>query len=214
MTFGEMYSLGQTLYDKSGSPYLPEEQFDQLANIAYNDWVENEYRKLETDQEHTSRIHLLYKPFTKPNDSIIKIATDLTEFRYLIRFNAKFEKICNGVTTYPVVPVVKAQNDDVDILQTDPFNKGNNEEPLYIATNDGVEAVWQVFSETVPLELNGTYVRNPQKIDSQNNPNTVFELADYIAEEVVMLAMKKTEVVIENYNRAKAEAAEIQQRVT
>lgn len=212
MTFLEMYTLGQTLNDKAGSAYLPEEQFDQLAKMAYNDWIEYQYNLLEKDQEHTSRLRNLYKTFQKLNSNIIDLPVDIPTFRYLVRMNIKYRKDCNGTITYPMPSVTKAQNDDIDVLQNDPFNKGTDEEPLYIMTEAALKPALRIFSTNVPLEVNITFIREPQSIDSKNSPNTVFEQPNYIAEEIVDLAIKKHLGITENFNRVAAENGEIKQR--
>lgn len=208
-----MYILGQTLLDKAGSPYFPEDQFDELARIAYNDWIEMEYRKFEQGQEHTARIRNLYKTFTKPNANTIAIAAEIPDFRYLVRFKSKYRFSCKGKVSYPEPPIIKAQNDDIDMLIQDPLNSPTNAEPLYIFTEENGVSTIKVYAETVPLELSMTYIRTGQSIDSANSPNTVFEQPDYIAEEIVQLVVKKMDVVIENPQKTVADANEIRQRL-
>lgn len=211
-TFKQMYDLHQTLWDKSGSPYLPEEQFDELANVKYNDFVTAECAKIEQGQEHTVRIHELYRKFQKANSNQILRDTDLPNFRYLLRFKSKYKKTCNGVDTFPEPSVRKASNNSVDIMQADPFNKGIDADPCYVLTVDANnKPIYQVLADTVPLELNGTYVRTPQKIDSKNNPNSNFELSDFVAEAIVRAVVFRSDVMIENLNRAQAEAGEQQE---
>lgn len=210
-----MYKLSETLLDKAGTGYFPEEQFDQLAMMAYNDWIEKEYDKLEVDQEHTSRLRYLYKTFTKANSNVVMLnlnSGEIPDYRYLIRFNAKFRKECNNKVTYPVVSITKAQNDDIDILQNDPFNKGTNDEPLYIQTEQSGIPILLIFSDTIPLEINATYVRTPNGIFSQISPGNIFEMPDYIAEEIVDLTVKKHLGILENFNRVATETQEINQR--
>lgn len=211
MTFGQMYLVFQTLWDKAGNPYMPEEQFDEVANVKLNDYVTDECKKIEAGQEHTVRIHALYRPFSKLNSSSIIIPDDIANYRYLLRIKSKYKKDCNGVITYPEVPVRKAANNNVDSMQNDPFNKGIDEDPTYTPSFTAGKQVYTINSTTVPLEISGTYVRTPAKIDSKNNPNTVFELPDFVAEEVIRSIVFRSDIIIENFQRAQAEGGEQQE---
>jgi len=207
-TFIQLYQLHRTLADKSGSPYFPEEQFDEIFNVKYDDFVTDECKKSEQNQEHTVRIHGLYKTFTKANANTLIIPDDVPAYRYLLRFNSKYRKVCGSKITYPVVTIRKAPNNNVDVMQNDPFNKGIDADPTYVLTEAGGKKIYQVMSETVPLELGGTYVRFPAKMDSENTPAGVFELDDYVAEAIVKAVTFRTDVIIENMPRAAAELRE------
>lgn len=202
MTFGEMYSLMQTLIDKSGSPYFPQTQFDQIANLVYSDYVENELDNLEADEEFTSRVDYLYKTYKKLNSSVIDVATDIPDFRRRIRINIRYQRNCNGVITYPYTPVIKARNNEIDMLQRDPFNKGIDDEPLFLVTESGGKVVWEIFATQTPSEINVTYIRTPQVINSATSPNTVFEAPDDVAQQIVNFISDNMDIIIENYNRA------------
>ena len=210
MTFIQMYNAFQTLWDKAGNPYMPEEQFDEIANIKYNDFVTEECKKLEEGAEHTNHIFNLYKHFQKQNSRQIDFPADVNDFRYPVRFTMKYQKNCKNVITYPEVGVRKADNNSVDQMQNDPFNVGIDADPTYTPTRVGASpnTSFVVNSTTIPLNLSLVYIRIPQKIDSKNNPNTNFELPDYVANEIIRSIVLRSDVVIENINRAQAEAAE------
>lgn len=211
MTFGQMYEIFQTLWDKAGNPYLPEEQFDEIANIKLNDYVTDECSKIEQGQEHTVRIHALYRPFSKLNSSELIIPDDVPGYRYLLRIKQKYRKDCNGKITYPEVPVRKAPNNNVDEMQKDPFNVGIDEDPTYVPSFSNGKQIYKINSTNIPLEISGTYVKNPAKIDSDNNPNTVFELPDFVAEEIIRSIVFRSDMVIENFQRAQMEGGEQQE---
>jgi len=203
MTFGQMYSLFQTYIDKSGSAYFPERQFDQIANSLYNSYVEFELGKLEENEAYTSRVEYLYKVINKTNsDNIIEVV-DCPNFRKRIRINMKYREDCNGRITYPVVPIIKARNNEIDMMQNDPFNVGIDAEPSFVVTNNSSgQVIWKVNSTTIPLEIGVTYCRDPQKIDSENNPSVDFEAPDYIAEEICNFISDDADNIIENFNRS------------
>ena len=57
-----------------------------------------------------------------------------------------------------------------------------------------------------------TYVRNPQVINSNTSGGTIFEMPDEVAEEIVEMTVKKMDINIENYQQAKFNQQEINQR--
>ena len=213
MTFQQMYEMGNQLLDKSGSPYIPEVQFDALANIAYNDWLLQWYRLAETNHEVKRRLLHLYKKYSVLNSQTINLTSNVTDFMFLLSINGKFRKDCNGVITYPVVNIRPAEFDDIDVMQNDPFNKGVDSDPTYTFDVSGANKLIKVFSDTVPVELSIVYLKTPQVINSDSTPSVVFEAPDFAAQEVVMMAVKKQEVVIENYQRYQAEQAELKARL-
>ena len=206
-----LYKLHQDLFDKSGSPYIPKPMFDRLVSMKVRDYVNAECEKLEVNQMHTNMIHDLYEPFQKAASSVIIFPDDIPNFWYLIRFYGKFNVVCGGVTTTITSPIYKAQNDDIDVLQNDPFNKATDEEPLYLPSKENGKKVFRVFSTTTPVEINATYIRAPKQIDVTNNPNTFFELPDDSAEQIIRELVLRSDVMIENLQRAQAEAPEIAQ---
>lgn len=214
MTFQQMYDLAMALWDKSGSPYLPEEQFDSIANVCYNTWVENMAKQFEKDENLTERLRWLVRKYSNTNSAIINLKTEVPEFRRRFRFYGTFSKVCNGVTTTFDVNIAPVSNDEIDAMLDDPFNSPNNVEPLFISDVNGIgEPIMRVFSSTTPLALYMTYLKNPQKINVAGAPATQFEAPDYIAEEVVMMTIKQADGMIENYNRMSADSSEIQQRM-
>lgn len=209
MTYGQMYTYFQRLMDKAAMPYVPQIQFDDFANGKYQAFVTSECPKVETTQGHSFTLFGLYKTFSKPNSNLIVFPTDIANMRYLIRFNSTYKKIC-GVPqriTYPVVNIRKAPNNNVDEMQNDPFNKGIDEDPCYVETVSGGNIAWQVLTDTPPLNLGLTYIKEPTPINSTTNPTGVFELKDFVARAIVESVVNRTDVVIENFARSQMEAA-------
>ena len=207
MTFGEMYTNFQTLIDKSGSPYFPQEQFDALANLKYNAWTDLEGRMIETTEGYMADLIYLYKVTSKANTSFIDKIVDTPSFRRRIRFYSQYVD-CNGLTKYPNIRILS--NATVDIAQNDPLNKGIDADPACIATIvPGGNPGWQIFSDTTPVSLNMTYLQEPQVIDSANNPATVFQGPNYIAWILIQMVAYKFDITTENLNRAKAGASDL-----
>ena len=204
-----MYDNAMVLWDKSGSPYMPQSSFDYYANIKYNDWVELMGKAVEQDERLMADIQYLFTTYSNPNSNVIDRVVDVPTFRRRIRSNATF-KDCNGVIqTRNVRPIT---NSMIDEVQNDTYQKGVDEDPCAVATqlasgNPG----WQLFSDTVPLSYNMTFIRVPQVINSAGSPITVFEGPDYIANYIIRLVVYNMDVTIENYNRSKMEAADVKE---
>jgi len=214
MTFQEMYNLAMALWDKAGSPYLPEEQFDAIANTKYNDWIENMAKQFEKDENLTERLRWLLKKYTKNNSSFINLKTEVPDFRRRFRFYGKFSQLCDGQTQTFEVNIMATSNDEIDEMKVDPFNSPTDREPLFISDVNGLgEPIMQVFSTTTPVQMVMTYMREPQKINVANSPSTIFEAPDYIAQEIVMMIVKAADGITENFNRVQTDSAELGQRM-
>lgn len=203
MTFLEMYNMSNTLLDKAGSPYFTESEFDIFCNIAYNFWIGQAYAELEITQGNKVRLKDLYKPFSKVGSNTVVFPTDIADFRYLIRFNGVFSH-CGENIIRNIKPV---RNNDIDILNVDPFNKPIATDPLYIVTSSGGLSRFEIYP--TPISYSLTYIREPQVIDSNGSPSTVFELPDYLAQQIVSLATYKEEINVENYNRVQFQAKDV-----
>lgn len=209
MTFQEIYNNAQALWDKSGSPYMSNKDFDLFFNIKYNAWVELESKMLETNEHYNSELMYLFDTISKPNSNFIDRVVDTPNFRKRLRFNITYNDTCLNKVVRKNINVVG--NDVIDIMTEDPFNKPTDDEPLAIATklNNGNPG-WQEFGTTVPLTINMTYVKNPQVFDSANNTNTQFEGYDWVAYILIQLVVYRMDLTIENINRMKFEAEDVQ----
>lgn len=207
-----MYDNFQVLWDKSGSPYMPQSSFDIYANNKYNDFVEMMGRVIETEERFMADIQYLFTTFSKANSNIIDRVADVPDFRRRMRMNATFTNPCSAKLPPLLRNVRPVPNSQIDIMQNDPNNKGIDEDPLAIATQLPTgDPGWQLFSDTVPLIFSMTYIKVPQVIDSANNPNTIFEAPDYIANYIIRLVLTDGDTTIENYERSKLESAAIKE---
>lgn len=211
MTYGEMRTLIDALLDKAGSPYFNDDEVSNFLNIAFDDLVENEYERFESNQEHKLRILGLQRPFIKANSDRIVIPTDVVNFRYLLDIESGFNAVdCNGNAIVIYRNVKPSATNNIDVINRDPFNKPIDKDPFYLFLNDGTNKYIKIYSETTPVSITGNYLKNFIPIDISSTA-TNFELEDKIARELCQLAVKKMEVNIENYNRAQMEVQEIKQ---
>lgn len=210
MTFIEIYNKSMDVFDKSGSAYMPKDQFDTFFNIKYNAWVELESRMLEQNEHYNSQLMYLFDTISKANSNFIDRVVDTPNFRKRLRFNITFNDPCNdGEILTRNVRVVG--NDVIDVMKSDPFNKPIDDDPLAIATKLANGNVgWQEFGDTVPLTLNMTFVKNPQVFNSNTTPNTVFEGMDWVAYILIQLVVYRLDLTIENLQRMQLEAQDIQ----
>ncbi len=209
MTFGQLYNNAIELADKSGNPYISPQNFDIYANIKYNDWVEMMGKAIEQDERLMADIMFLYKVYQKPNSTFIDRVVDIPDFRRRLRFYSHY-KDCNNKDKYPNIRV--ALNATVDEMQNDPNQKGIDADPSSVTTIvPGGNVGWLVFSDNTPLDLNLTYLKTPQVIDSENNPNTVYEAYNYVANYIIRAVVYNIDITIENYNRSKMEQQDLAQ---
>jgi hypothetical protein len=206
MTFQEIYDNFGKIWDRSGSPYLPEDQFDALANLKYNDYVTSECTLLEINAEHSTRIFPLYKRFTKLNSNVVVFDTDIADFRYPIKFVGTFNIKC-GTSSVPQVRAIrKAPNNFSAEMQQDPFNKGTNRDPTYVLdVNAAGNKIFQIQSDTPPTTYTLLYVKTPQVINVAGAPATPFELDDHVAWAIINAVVARGDVLVENLPRANAE---------
>lgn len=207
MTFLTLYNNAQELADKAGNPYFSPATFDIYANIKYNDWVEMMGKAIEQDERLMADIMFLYKTYQKPNSNFIDRVVDVPDFRRRLRFYSHI-KDCNGNDKYPNIRL--SLNATIDEMQNDPNQKGIDADPSSLPTIvTGGNPGWQVFSDTVPLDLNLTYLKTPQVINSATAPNTVSEMYDYVANYIIRAVVYNWDITLENYNRYKAEKTDL-----
>ena len=212
MTFQQMYDNAMVLWDKAGSPYMPQSSFDIFANNKYNDWVEMMGKAVEQDERLMADIQYLFTTFSKANSNTIDRVVDVPTFRRRIRMNITFTDPCSTTTPPKILTrnVRPVSNATIDVIQDDPFMRGIDEDPIAVATqlpngNPG----WQEFGDTVPLSFNMTFIRVPQVINSAGSPATSFEGQDYIANYIIRMVVYNMDVTIESYNRSKMEQEDL-----
>jgi len=199
MTAQQLFDFGNILYDKTGSPWFNEDEFTQLFNMSYDIWVRMIWKRFELDSENKYRVRVLLQSFSVANTSEVIIANVAPAMRYEARVKISTTAYPQGRSGRPV------QNNRIDVLQQDPFNKGTDREPLFVQTSDANGTVFQVYSDTVPTSISGLYMRQPTYIDLVNFPNVVFEQPDDLAREIVTICARGEDEIIENFNRMQAE---------
>lgn len=210
MNFSEMYRLFQTINDKAASAYWTPESFDQMANIAYDTWTTMNYKVYEQSELAKYKLRILYG-LSAPilNTNVVSFTTDIPTAKYITRANATFKKTCTigkvPQITYPTKNIVPTQNNRIDINESDPFNKGIDDDPRAIQSVDATGSpILQIFSETTPTQIVCGFIRNLQTIDYTNSPNTVFELPNDLAREICIIIDISAESIIENYSKMQA----------
>lgn len=201
MTFGQMQALFYQRIDQSGSPDFTPTETDRLLNWGYDVWYIINRKKFDTDQTNTVNMTGLIRPFVFANVSNITVtgmsntgqAAMIFDYRDLATLKAKFNFTdCNGVITakWKNVQPIPLSAKDINLYQ-DPYNQPTDEYPMYVQSNTGdvsitgIQRVISILSTTVPLSVQGEYFKTLQIIDCEFNPNTDFELQDYVARQVI-----------------------------
>lgn len=210
MTAAQLKILSDTILDKSGTPYFTPAEFTRLFNMSYDIWVRLNWKRFEQDSEMKYKMRLLTMPFEVLNNNQVDLSTIAPALRYDARVRATFKRVCGINVDYITRSCTPVENNRIDVMESDPFNRGIDEEPTYIQTTTAAGLpIFQIFSETVPVKVDGLYVRQPTYIDLVNFPNVVFEQPDDLAEEIVSICDVDEETVIENYNRMNAEKSNL-----
>jgi len=216
-----MKILSDTILDKSGTPYFTPPEFTRLLNMSYDIWVRLNWKRFEQNSEMKYKMRLLTQPFEVLNTNEVSLSVIAPAFRYDARVRATFKKVCGwewkaGARVQKVSYITRSctpvENNRIDVMENDPFNRGIDEEPTFIQTTTPAPAslpIFRIFSETVPVKVDGLYVRQPTYIDLVNFPNVVFEQPDDLAEEIVSICDTNEEAIIENYNRMNAEKSNL-----
>jgi hypothetical protein len=199
MTAQELFDFGNILYDKTGSPWFNEAEFTQIFNMSYDIWVRLLWKRFEMDSENKYKIRVLLQPFEALNSRQVIISSIAPDVRYEARVKVTTPKYPDGRSCRPV------QNNRVDVLQQDPFNKGTDREPTFVQTATVVSGtIFLVNSDTVPTKIEGLYVRQPKYVDLVAAPLAIFEQPDDLGREIVSICARQEDSIIENFNRMQA----------
>ena len=180
MTYGEMYSLFNTLLDKGGYPYLAEVNFDMLANERQNVLMNSLIMDYQKTQVLSDKISPLVTNFSLTNKTQIIPSTDLSGYWHLGSMEGYSQYMCGSKLKkeyYPIVPL-----EGMSVVTNDPFNRPSERNLYYVESND----LLALLPDT-GLDVSGWYFKQPNKINSNSTPNVVSQFKDDVCEEIVRM---------------------------
>lgn len=211
MTYQEMFDRFDTLVDKFGGPYFPDESKDQFLNDAQKEWFDNNYPIFETDERRREQFNPLVRTTTIPGPIGEFTDADLTDKFRIIGVGGEWDFVCNGVTTRRTIAIPPLKHDSYYRSLTDPDEAPTDAFPGYLQTNDGTQGIYQVKSTNAPQSISVSFLIAPPVIDGTNNPATNYLLSDDVADEVILIAARIATGNTENYPKYQMLSNELNQ---
>jgi len=198
MTYGGMYSLFTTLIDKSGSPYLPESEFDEIANDRKNVLMSSLIIDYQKTQSLSDKISPLVTNFTLSNVKQIVPSTDLTSYWHLGSMEGLSVYKCGTKTKQEWYPIVALEG--MSVISSDPFNKASERNLYYVESNDLLALL-----PSTGYDVSGWYFKQADVINSAGSPTTVCQFKDDVCEEIVRLAVVEYSLTLNNMPMGQAQ---------
>lgn len=189
MTNAEAQEMIDVILDKHETGWFEPEEKDIYLNLALSEFVKDRYKEFEVNEKRREDIRTLIKENTGAGATINAPA----DMMFVISLKGTFVLTDCGTAKNVERFIKPSQHDDINKVQSDPFNKPENKFPLYLTTSTGFD----VRSDTAPLDYTLTYIKTPVQFDGTNNPNGSIDLPDYTHEEIVNLAVRKILFILE-----------------
>jgi len=178
MTFLELRLHVEQYLDQSQTGYFHPSEIDRALQNAQTEVVNELYADVEVIQKRRDALIKVTVKHTYTSSSIL-VLSEAVDYRHTLSVVGKWDFVCNGTTTRRQVGIKPIRHDVLGTIFSDPYNTPTNQFPVYINYTNGVnEPVIEVFSTTTPIEVELTYLKNPKKIDSENDPSGQCELPE------------------------------------
>lgn len=239
MTFTQMHDLFDQLIDKVDAPYFDDGEKDRFLNLAQMEFIKQRYSEFEFDEKRREDLVSLVTEFVVTGTSILttwvqgvideNATAGITmnsidkDYLFIVDLSGDFNVACGSTTTSKRCFMKPLQRDDLNKALKDPFNKPTNESPAYVQIGYTVTTVpfgggtatitrnrnISIYADSAPTKVVGHYIKKPVDIDGENNGSGIPELPEHTHEEIVNLAVRKAFSNIEDYNKYRAQVAEI-----
>lgn len=183
MTNAAAHEMIDVLLDKHETGWFEPEEKDIYLNLALSEFVKDRYKEFEVNEKRREDIRTIIETVIGAGATINAPA----DMMFVISVKGTFVVTDCGTAKNVERYIKPTQHDDINKIESDPFNKPANQYPLYVTTSTGFD----VRSDTPPLDYTLTYIKVPVQFDGTNNPNGVIDLPPYTHEEIVNLAVRK-----------------------
>lgn len=178
MTYLEMRQHVEQYLDQNQTGYFYPSEMDKALNDALNERMGQLIKDFEVIQKVRDALRKLTVRQTFLSTNVVPLSAT-TDYMRAVALEAKWDFACNGKITKRTIAVKPIRFDLFASIQNDPDNQPTNHFPVYIDyNNDTLGEVMEIHSGTTPEEVVLTYIKRPQKIDSENNPIGVCELPE------------------------------------
>jgi hypothetical protein len=185
MTFGEAHEQIDILLDKHDAPWYEAREKDVFLNYAQSEFVKNRYAEFELNEKRRQDLRTLIQT-ENGTGSTISLSL-IPTFMFALSLKGTFTVSSGGLSKTVSKSISPMQHDDINVATEDPFNSPSNDDPYYL-TNANTLAI---NSTTAPSNWELTYLKRPNAVDGENNPNIEFELPVHTHEEIVNIAIRK-----------------------
>jgi hypothetical protein len=185
MTFGEAHEQIDILLDKHDAPWYEAREKDVFLNYAQSEFVKNRYAEFELNEKRRQDLRTLIQ--TENGTGSTVLLNLIPTFMFALSLKGTFTVSSGGLSKTVSKSISPMQHDDINVATEDPFNSPSNDDPYYL-TNANTLAI---NSTTAPSNWELTYLKRPNAVDGENNPNIEFELPVHTHEEIVNIAIRK-----------------------
>jgi hypothetical protein len=172
--------------DKGGDPYLPEVTFDSFINDEASVMFNGLYDDFQETGELSDKISTLTIPFSLKAVTEINTVTTWSDYWHIINLLGNSIYQCGTVTKNEWIPITPIKPKEESTIYADAYNKPSEHNFYYTISADKIRLI-----APKAIDVRGNYLKLPNKIDSQNNPNTVCEFSDDVCMELTRMAMQK-----------------------
>jgi hypothetical protein len=209
MTVDEAHIEFEITLDKrstSQAPEMPAEVIDYFLNEAQARFVKTRYNKnniykagFEENQKRTEDLRTLVVTEEIAVSSVdyeddeyyqVDLSTTASQYWFYLRGRAQVTKDNCGAT-WTRVKVI--QQDDLEKVKIDPFNKPTYTRPVIYFENGNILVISDGTFTVDSFKL--TYLKEPAQVDSISNPQVEFDMPEHTHKEIVQLA---ADIAIEN----------------
>ena len=174
MTNTVALSTIRLLLDKADAPYFTDSEIQTFIELSTHDFVEQNYRRFEANQESRDNLRTLVVEDTTVFTSNIQAYP--SNYRYFLSANATITLIKYSLKFYQI--------DDVDATINDPFNKASATNPILVSQDGNLEVLGGTPNEGVLR-----YLKNPTMDTTAGNQ--INDLPIHTHFEIVNTAARK-----------------------
>lgn len=167
MITGEFVKAFNDYMDVSRQAYVHGTQLNTVVNTALDEFISDRDNDEET-QRRKDDLHRYVKRATFSGTAKINRA-NLPNYFKLDALNAKFKFECNGEVEMLWRPCRPKSHDEYTREQLDPDNRAEDFFPVYLMT----DSVFEIKSDTTPLEVEAIYKRSPRRFDYKRETEEV-----------------------------------------
>jgi hypothetical protein len=183
MTFAEAHERLDVIIDKHDLPWFEPEEKDVFLQFAQNEFVKSRYAEFEVNEKRRQDLRTLISTLAGSGTSV----TVPVNMLFVLSLKGTFSVTKCGITSNRETFIRPVQHDDVNKIKEDPFNKPNNENPVYVSLASSLS----IESDSSPSAWTLTYLREPTTVNGSALPTNTFDLPVHTHEEIINIAVRK-----------------------